>query len=1021
MKLNSQNTHSLAAWIVLHPIGVSMLALSCLVLGVFSLQKLGVDLLPHIIYPEVRVRVLDQGVPAQVMEDRITRQLEEQLAITEDVISIQSRSSEGRSAVDLSFPYGTDIDTALRDASIRLDRAKRFLPTSIDPPVIYKRDPSQRAVLELVVSSALQDVVDLRNWADYELSKWFVNLEGVAAVEVGGGMVREIHIVPDIQRLQAVGLRIDDVIQLLKTENQDSPTGQLRMQNQQTNTRLVGRFADSTALASLAFKQVDGVRLGDVAQILDSHADEKLRIRLNGQTGIKLSIQKQPQANTVEVVDAVHARLHWLATQHILPDDIKISVVGDQAIYVRHALRNAAYAVLSGAILAMLVVWVFLGDWRRTLIIGTAIPLALMVTFSLMAWANLSLNIMTLGGLAVGVGLLVDSAIVMLENITRHQRLAQTSDTPAIDATVEMFSPIIAATSTNLAAIVPFLLMSGVLGLLFRELIFTIAAATFAAMLVALTLVPTLAARLPVPKTIKPQKTFFLPIYLSILRHVLRVPWLWALLFCVALAASIPVFLDSKHSFLPRMTSGQVSLYVSAEVGITLADMDQSVADIEALLQQDSAVDSVFSSIGGFVFGRSQFNASHRSSLTIQLKPEYRDNSTQWIKKFKHKLKLLQQIGIKVRLRSRGIRGIRLNRGDDDISLRIRGDDLNILSDLANQFVAELQNIDGLSNVGHSMEDMRQTLQIKVDKERAQMLGLSEATIAAAVRTSLQGQIVTYLHAGDRQINVRLRVSRTILNSPHALGNLLLPTKQGQIRLNEVAQLRWQTVTANIKRDQQQRMVEISAAIKKGHALSDVLREIEQHVSRIDLPTGYVSYDGGLKKTLQAGQHQSQLLLGLALFLVFVVMAVQYESLRNPLVILLSVPFALVGVAIALYSLKLPLSMPVWLGLIMLTGLVVNNAIVLIEAIELQRAKGIQKLAAILSAAQLRLRPILMTTLTTVVGLLPLALAWGEGATMLQPLAISIVFGLSFSLLVSLFLLPAVYMLLGKGENTKVY
>ncbi|EDN67656.1 Multidrug resistance protein [Beggiatoa sp. PS] len=491
----------LAAWSIYHPIGVIMMALTVIVLGLFSLQTLGLDLLPHIIYPEIRVRVNDPGVPATIMEDKVTRQVEEQLAITEDAIKVQSQTSEGSSSMFLSFAYDKDIDIALRDASTRLDRAKRFLPDTIQAPTIYKLDPSQIPALTLAVSSSLRDPVELRTWVDKQLSKWFINLPGVAAAEVGGGLVREIQVLPDQQRLVALGLTLDDVIDALKQTNVESSGGRLYMPENELSTRILGRWqrvediakvrlspkVSITSLSSnsLLSRRGGDLFLGDIAQIIDTHEDERLRVRLNGIPGIKLSIQKQPQANTVTIVDLVLQRLTWLREQGILSKDVQIDVVDNQATYVQHALNNTAYSALSGALLAMLVVYLFLGHIRQTLIIGTAIPLAITVTFILMAWADLTLNIMTLGGLALGIGMVVDNTIVMLENITRHQQHSDSPTEAAVNAVSEITSAIVAATTTNLAAIIPFLFIVGLVGLLFRELIFTIFAAMVASLVVA--------------------------------------------------------------------------------------------------------------------------------------------------------------------------------------------------------------------------------------------------------------------------------------------------------------------------------------------------------------------------------------------------------------------------------------------------------------------------------------------------------------------------------------------------------
>ena len=369
----------IAAWSIRHPIGVIMITLAVMMLGLFSLGRLSVDLLPQIIYPDIRVRINNPGVPAKIIEDQITRQLEEQLAITEDVVSVESSSSEGRSRVNLSFQYGKDIDIALRDASTRLDRAKRFLPDGIEPPIIYKRDPAQRPVAEFVISSATRNAIDLRNWVDDVFSKWLLTLPGVAAAEVGGGLVREIQVLPDQQRLAGLGLTTDDVITALQEGNREEPAGRIKLEQRELSGRISARFESVTDIADLPIPLADGqhIYLKDIARVIDTHEDERLRVRLNGAPGVKLSIQKQPNANSVAVVDIIKQRLLELGEQQVMPDDIKVNIVGDQSVYVRNSLNHAALAAISGATLAMLVVYLFLGNLKRTLIIGSAIPVAI--------------------------------------------------------------------------------------------------------------------------------------------------------------------------------------------------------------------------------------------------------------------------------------------------------------------------------------------------------------------------------------------------------------------------------------------------------------------------------------------------------------------------------------------------------------------------------------------------------------------------------------------------------------------
>ena len=1015
------STRGIAGWSVRHPIGVVMLTLAVMVLGAFALDRLNIDLLPHIIYPEVRVRIIHPGVAAKIMEDDVTRQLEEQLAITEGAIAVQSETQEGRSSVDLSFAYGTDIDIALRDASARLDRAKRFLPDGIDPPTIFKRDPFQLPVAEFVIGSPLLDAAELRTWVDYGLSRALLNLPGVAAAEVGGGLEREVQVVADQARLAGLGLDVLDLERALRAGNQDVPAGRLRMTGGEISGRTSGRFATVDEVADLPLRP--GLRVAEAARVIDGAAEERLRIRINDQPGIKLSIQKQPQANTVAVVDAVVGRLDQLKARGEIPPEVVVERVDDQARYIRRSLDNAVTAAVSGALLAMVVVYLFLGSLRRTLIIGSAMPIAVLVTFILMAGAGLSFNIMTLGGLALGIGMLVDNTIVVLENVYRHQRLGDPPDQAAAVGTGEVASAVVASTTTNLAAVLPFLFIGGLVGLLFRELIFTISAAILASLVVALTLVPALAGKVPAGReglgrrAIDRVMEWLQNGYAWVLGRLIRVSWLVIAAFAAGLAYTAPLLDTARQEFLPKMDEGRVQVNLTADSGIDLEAMDAQTRRIEALLGARPEVLSLFTTVGGSVFGRSQIENTNRAGIQVQLVPlaQRGVGIDAWMKAVRKDIAALQLPGLRVTLTQPGIRGIRINRSSDDLSLRIKGQDLDTLAGLADQVVERLKSLPGLANVQHSAQDLIQELSIRVDRERAAGFGLGVEDVGAALRFALDGKVVTDFIQDDRSIEVLLRLDRLDVAAPGDLESVILFSKgleRKPLRLGDLAGVEILPQPGTIRRDAQSRIVEITATLEEGTTQTGAIASALAAVSDIKLPPGYTLYEGGTLESLQEGRDLSRILLALALFLVLVVMAVQYESLRNPITIMLSVPFALTGVVMGLQWAALPVSMPVWLGLIMLAGIVVNNAIVLVEFIEIQRTAGLERDAAILEAARLRLRPILMTTLTTVVGMLPLALAWGEGSEMLQPLAVTIVAGLSWSTLVSLVLVPMVYRLL---------
>jgi len=884
--------------------------------------------------------------------------------------------------------------------------------------------------------------LELRSWVDYEFSKWFINLPGVAAMELGGGLEREFQVILAQQRLSSNGFSFQDVADLVKTENQDIAGGRLYSDVHEYSTRTSGRFDEISELKQLSLldeqnKQVDkAIRLHEVATILDTHADERLQVRLNGQPGVKLSIQKQPTANTVAVVDAINERLQKLKAQNLITDDYQIATVDDSSVFIRHALNNASLAALIGSLLAMLIVFIFLGDWRKTLIIGSSIPIAVLVTFIIMDNFNLTLNIMTLGGLALGIGMLVDNTIVMLENMTRHHMDSNLNPqnnklTGAMNAAGEITSALVASTSTNLVAVLPFLFIGGLSGLFFKDLIITISAAIVSSLLVALTLVPALAARLnPKPEggLKKIFSGFFSQIqnaYAALLSWLIRFPILVIFIATIALVFSLQDVLKQKQIFLPNIDEGRVRISIRGEPGLKLQEMKNIVHRIEQLLLADPLVETAFSTIGGSIFGRSQYESSNRSSIKVQLRSRAAQNliahnltSKEWISNTRKKFKQLNLPGIKIRMWVKGIRGVRFGSSEDDIEVKIVGKDIDKLAYLGTQFIDQIDNTPALKkqlkNLAHSYDEYHQQLNIKINRERASDLSVDTADIAYAIKVALGGVKISDFIDGDRSYDIRMRLPKKQITEISSLRDVLIKNVQGNpVYLRDVANVVINSAPSSIERENQQRVNEISASLHDAEQMQPVLQQLQQQIDAFKLSAGYAIYLGGSDKILREGQRLSRYLLALAIFLVFVVMAVQYESLRNPLVILCSIPFTLTGVAIGIQYLNIPLSMPVWLGLIMLTGIVVNNAIVLVEQIENTRKKQVDQtiIKSIIMAAKLRLRPILMTTLTTVFGMLPLSLGLGEGAEMLRPLAIVIVCGLSYSIMVSLFLIPIIYAL----------
>lgn len=1023
----ASNRAGLGGWSADHPIGVLMIALAVAVLGFMAYRDLSVDLLPPIVYPEVRVVVSNSGVPATVMEEEVTKLLEERLAVTEDAVALQSTTIEGRSVVYLSFPYGTDMDAVVREVGVELERARRGLPRDAKSPVVRKRDPSQAPVVQYVVSSAFLTATEVRDWSEEKFRKWFLNIPGIASVDLEGGQRREIVVLPDQERLAGLGLSLNDVAQAIEAGNVETPGGRLRAPGREYGSRTAGRFVNLTDLSNAVVPIVDAggrermIRLGEIAEVVDTTADERLRVRLNGHPGLRLSMHKQPEANTVEVVDRVQERLAWMEEQGLIPDDLAVRLVADQAVFIRDSLRNAGQAALGGGLLAMLVIWAFLGNLRRTFVVGLVIPLAVLATFALMALLDLSLNLMSIGGLALGIGLLVDNAIVMVENIHRHQKRGADIVATCAAAVREVQSALVASTSTNLAAILPFLFIGGLVGLLFSELVLTLSVAVVASLLVALTVVPALSRRPTTdlgavgPGVVTRLGCLLRDAYLYGLKRLIDHPIPPLLVAASLLIWAIMVVNERDQAFLPEVDTGEIRVWIRADPGIDYDDMDSAVAQVERLVATQPEVSGVLALVGGYTRGRTRYQASNRASLRVRLKPAAaRRSTTEAVgERIRSDLENIGLPGLRTYVSVQGIPGIRLGRGDDPLSLRIQGPDLVVLADLADQVLERLEGVPGIGRLWHSADDVSQELTVHVDRERAAMLGVTVADVGRAFRSALEGEVVSQYLESARSYDIRVRLPWERFAELSALPGLIVARsgpEGGRVRLGDVAEVRLQSAPQQIRRDNQLRIVEIGGRLDPNTSLLSMADVIAASLEDLRLPTGYTLYDGGALETLREGRHTGVTLLALAIFLVLVVMAVQYESLSKPLVILACIPFTLIGVAIGLEITGLPVSMPVWLGLIVLAGIVVNNAIVLVEAIGL-RQRDRDATTAILDAAGVRLRPILMTTITTVVGMMPLAMGWGQGTELLRPLAVTVVSGLTFSLLVSLLLVPVLYKL----------
>ncbi|WP_373534076.1 efflux RND transporter permease subunit [Microcoleus sp.] len=1025
-------------------IGTLMLTLAIIVVGFFYVTQLPVDLLPSITYPRIGVRLDAPGISPEVAIDEVTRPLEQGLSATEGVIQVFSRTREGQVSVDLFFKPGGNIDQALNDATAAVNRIRNRLPDTVESPNLFKVDPSQQPVYEFALTSNSLQGVDLRVFADEELSRELNVIPGVAAVDVAGGVQEEIQVNIDLNRLQSLGVSISDVLNALEARNLDTSGGRLRQEAAEPLTRTVGRFRSAKEIQEISF-QASGsnppkrVFLRDFAKVIDGTEEERVKVFLNQKPAVKITVQKQPDANTISVVDGIKKRLEELKASGAIPEGTTIVNTFDESKFIRDSISNVVFSGLTGAVLAGASVLLFLGSLRQTFIIVLAIPLATLMAIILMGLFHLSLNVFSLGGLALGVGIVVDNSIVMLENIVEGTSNKNTANGKRLSnkqlmqqaekSSQELESALFASTITNLVAVLPFLLIGGLVSLLFNELILTITFSVAASLIVGLTVVPMMASRLlalPVSSGLSnfwPLRAFDRAFsnatagYGKFLSGIVR----WRLIIIAVaiiglgggswlMAGQIP------QEILPRINTGQARLFALFPAGTNLPTNQRVMAEAEKIILAQPETQYTLTTVGGLLFGNNTIENLLRGGCNITLKPG--SNTLAYVERVTQELnKIDLPKRTRLRLNPENVRGLVLTNSPvrgAEIDILLQGENEQVLQQAGRDILGTLDKQVKLARFRPDGDPQQPEVQIRPNWEQAEIYGLSARQIGEAIQTAIQGSVPTQLQRGNRLVDVRVQFDRAAVQSISALKFIPLTARNNSIiRLSDVANIELGKAPGEIQRLNQRQVFLIAGNINKGASLGDALKQVDAVLSEIKLPPGVRVIPSSAAETNRELQSSLIVLGSLAAFLVFVVMAVQYNSLVDPLVIMLTVPLALAGGILGLYVTKTAIGATVIVGAILLVGIVVNNAIIMVElANQILEDEKVDRATAILRAAPQRLRPILMTTITTVLGLFPLALGIGDGSEFLQPLGVVVFSGLSLATLLTLFIIPCFYILL---------
>jgi HAE1 family hydrophobic/amphiphilic exporter-1 len=1005
---------SLVALAVRRRVTVLMCAFALAAFGVVGYNRLPLDLLPDISYPSLTVQTdFPDTAPAEV-ENLVTRPVEEAVGVLRGLRTVHSVSRPGVSEVTLEFDWGADMDLLLLDVREKLDRL--ILPEEAEDPVVLRFDPSLDPIVRIALGGA-GNLTESRRIADRRLKQAFESLPGVASARIKGGLEEEIHVEVDQERLAALGIPLDRVRQVVGVSNVNLPGGSLRGADTQFLIRTVNEYTSVEDIGDLVLSDAGAsqIRVRDVATVSWGAKDREEIIRVAGVEAVEIAIYKEGDANIVRTARGVRDALPEMA--QLLPEGYELTVLFDQSRFIEQALVEVRTTAVIGGALAVLVLFLFLRDMRSTIIIATAIPLSVLFAFMAMYRLDVSLNIMSLGGLTLGIGMLVDNAIVVLESIHRKRQEGMDRTTAAVEGTTEVGAAVAASTLTTVAVFLPIIFVEGIAGALFGDMAMTVTLSLLASLVVAVTLIPMLSAiggsdeaasaADPGRDRIEPRLGFASRLYDGLLRASLRRRW-WTIAAAAAVfAVAVAGISRLQTALIPDISQGEFYFEATLPEGTSVQATDRVLQQMAVPIADDPDVAVAYATAGSrLVSGGLSLSttAEHYGQLNVVL-ADRNDEAAE------------QRVADRLRAGFATIPELETTFGKPTyfslktpIEVILFSDDLEALTAWAPVLADKLATVPGLVDIRSSLEEGNPELQIIFDRDRLASLGLDMRSVAETLRDRVLGSVPTRFREEDRQIDIRVRNLETQRRTDSDIRNLMIPGPDGrQLRLLTVADVRSDRGPAEIHRIQQQRAAVISANLE-GRGLGAVVRDIEALLAANPPPAGILAELGGQIDEMQTSFASLRFALALAVFLVYLVMAATFESLIHPLIVLFTIPLALVGVVLGLLVTGIDVSVIALIGVVMLVGIVVNNAIVLIDTINQLRRRGMAKAEAVIRAGHLRLRPILMTTLTTVLGLLPMALSVGEGAELRAPLAITVSYGLTLSTVLTLVVIPAVYL-----------
>ena len=1019
------------------PVSVALIFIGVIVFGLFSLGNLGVDQFPDIEVPYISVITTYPGANASDIETNITRVLEDNLNTVNNLKKITSRSSDNVSMVSLEFEYGSDLTEAANEVRDVVSRTQSLLPDDVDYPTVFKFSSSMVPIMMLAVT-ADESYAALNKILDDKMVNELNRINGVGSVSVIGAPEREIQINVDPKKIEAYNLTIESLGQLIAAENVNLPGGTIDVGNNTFNIKADGEFDFSDQLKKVVVSNAGGrtVMLSDVAEIRDTLEKATMDERINGRLGVRVIVQKQSGSNTVNIVHAVQDKMKEIVPT--LPKDVEVETIYESSQEITDAIGSLAETLMYAFIFVILVVMIFLGRWRATFIICLTIPISLVCSFIYLYATGSTLNIISLSALSIAIGMVVDDAIVVLENITTHIERGSKPKEAAIYATNEVWLSVIATTLVVVAVFLPLTMISGLSGILFRELGWIVTIVVCVSTTAAITLTPMLSAYMLkidggahtykglgiIYKPIDKALDWLDNVYERALRFVVK--WKKSTIFvllCVFIA-SLGLLKSVPTEFFPATDNARISMEIKLDQNLSVEYTTKIAREIDSIIYTKyPEVYLVSASAGanssGNAFAAMQTTGSHIINYNLKM-PRKTDMKRKTIYEISDEIrKDLANIPeiVTYTVTPGGQKGGMS--GSSNVTIKVFGYNMDDAMMVANDLKEKMSELKGTRDVQLSRDDLRPEYNVVFDREKLAYYGLSSATASQFVRNRINGYECSKFREDGDEYDIIVRYAEPFRTSLKDIEDIVLYTSTGRpVRLSEVATVEEEYATPEIERENRQRVVTVEASLGAGEALGNVVAEVQQLIANYDTPMGISLDIGGSIEDQGDAFSDIMTLLVLIIILVYIVMATQFESLIYPFIIMFTIPFAFTGVFVALWATNTPLSIIALIGAIMLVGIVTKNGIVMVDYMNLLIERGANLKDAVIAGGKSRLRPVLMTSLTTILGMVPMALGIGQGSETWQPMGIAVAGGLTFSTFLTLFIVPAFYaMFEGRKER----